>query len=34
VSPAGGAPAESERVIATEIHNWTGIARAANIKAE
>jgi tripartite-type tricarboxylate transporter receptor subunit TctC len=34
VSPAGGTPAEFERVIATEIRNWTGIARAANIKAE
>jgi len=34
VSPAGGTPAEFQKVIATEIRNWTETARAANIKAE
>lgn len=34
VSPAGGTPAEFQQQIATEIRNWTAIARAANIKAE
>jgi len=34
VSPAGGAPAEFEKVIAGEIRRWTEVARSANIKAE
>ena len=34
ISPAGGTPEEFQKLIATEIHNWTGIAKAANIKAE
>jgi tripartite-type tricarboxylate transporter receptor subunit TctC len=34
VSPAGGAPAEFQKVIAGEIRRWTDIARSANIKAE
>jgi tripartite-type tricarboxylate transporter receptor subunit TctC len=34
ISPAGGSPDAFQRVISTEIHNWTEIARAANIKAE
>src|SRR5437870_13626062 len=34
VSPAGGTPEQFQRVIATEIRNWTEAARAANIKAE
>jgi tripartite-type tricarboxylate transporter receptor subunit TctC len=34
ISPAGGSPEEFQKVIATEIRNWTGIAQAANIKAE
>jgi tripartite-type tricarboxylate transporter receptor subunit TctC len=34
ISPAGGTPEEFQRQIATEIRNWTEIARSANIKAE
>jgi tripartite-type tricarboxylate transporter receptor subunit TctC len=34
VSPAGGAPADFQKVIANEIGRWTDIARSANIKAE
>ena len=34
VSPAGGAPAEFQKVIAGEIRRWTEVARSANIKAE
>jgi tripartite-type tricarboxylate transporter receptor subunit TctC len=34
VSPAGGTPEEFQTLIATEIHNWTDVARAASIKAE
>jgi tripartite-type tricarboxylate transporter receptor subunit TctC len=34
MSPAGGTPEDFQKVIATEIRNWTEIARAANIKAE
>jgi len=34
VSPAGGTPAEFQKVIAGEIHRWTEVARSANIKAE
>ena len=34
VSPAGGTPEDFHKLIATEIRNWTEIARAANIKAE
>ena len=34
VSPAGGTPAEFQKLIATEIRNWTAVARAANIKSE
>ncbi len=34
VSPAGGTPAEFQKLIATEIRNWTEVARSANIKAE
>jgi tripartite-type tricarboxylate transporter receptor subunit TctC len=33
-APAGGTPSEFQAVIATEIRNWTDIARSANIKAE
>ena len=34
IMPAGGSPADFARAIATDIRNWTEIARAANIKAE
>jgi tripartite-type tricarboxylate transporter receptor subunit TctC len=34
ISPAGGAPAEFQKVIAAEIRRWTEVARSANIKAE
>jgi tripartite-type tricarboxylate transporter receptor subunit TctC len=34
VSPAGGAPADFQKVIASEIRRWTEVARSANIKAE
>jgi len=34
ISPAGGTPADFQRTIATDLTNWTEIARAANIKAE
>jgi|RhiMethySRZTD1v2_1073278.scaffolds.fasta_scaffold41266_2 tripartite-type tricarboxylate transporter receptor subunit TctC len=34
VSPAGGTPAEFQKVIAGEIRRWTEVARSANIKAE
>jgi tripartite-type tricarboxylate transporter receptor subunit TctC len=34
ISPAGGTPGEFQRQIATEIRNWTEIARSANLKAE
>ncbi len=34
IVPAGGSPDDFARAIATDIQNWTGIARAANIKAE
>jgi tripartite-type tricarboxylate transporter receptor subunit TctC len=34
VAPAGGTPAEFGKLIATEVRNWTDVARAANIKAE
>ena len=34
VSPAGGTPEEFQKLIATEIANWTEVARTANIKAE
>src|SRR5262245_48023792 len=34
IVPAGGAPAEFQRTIASDIRNWTETARAANIKAE
>src|SRR5439155_27368950 len=34
VAPAGGSPEEFQKLIATEIRNWTAVARAANIKAE
>lgn len=34
VAPAGGTPAEFGEVIATEIRNWTQVARDANIRAE
>ena len=33
-SPAGGPPQDFEKLIATEIRNWTDVARAANIRAE
>jgi tripartite-type tricarboxylate transporter receptor subunit TctC len=33
-SAGGGTPTEFRALIATEIHNWTEIAKAANIKAE
>jgi tripartite-type tricarboxylate transporter receptor subunit TctC len=34
VAPAGGTPAEFGKLIATEVRNWTQVARAAGIKAE
>jgi tripartite-type tricarboxylate transporter receptor subunit TctC len=34
ISPAGGTAADFQRAIATDLKNWTEIARAANIKAE
>jgi tripartite-type tricarboxylate transporter receptor subunit TctC len=34
ISPAGGTPADFQRTIATDLKNWTEVARAANIKAE
>jgi tripartite-type tricarboxylate transporter receptor subunit TctC len=34
MSPAGGTPEEFQKVIASEIGNWTDIAKAADIKAE
>lgn len=34
VSPAGGTPEAFQKLIATEIRNWTAAARAANIKME
>jgi len=34
VAPAGDTSAEFGKLIATEIRNWTDVARAANIKAE
>jgi tripartite-type tricarboxylate transporter receptor subunit TctC len=34
ISPAGGTPEAFQRQIATEIRNWTEIARSANIKAD
>jgi tripartite-type tricarboxylate transporter receptor subunit TctC len=34
ISPAGGSPADFQRTIATDLKNWTEIARAADIKAE
>jgi hypothetical protein len=33
VSPGGGSPEDFRDLIAKEIHNWTEIARAADIKA-
>jgi len=34
ISPAGGSPEEFQARISREIHSWTEIAHAANIKAE
>jgi tripartite-type tricarboxylate transporter receptor subunit TctC len=34
VASAGGTPAEFGALIATEVRNWTEVARAANVKAE
>jgi len=34
ISPAGGAPEDFQRQIASEIRNWTAIARSANIQAQ
>src|SRR5436190_1933545 len=34
VAPAGGTPEEFQKLIASEIRNWTAVARAATIKAE
>jgi tripartite-type tricarboxylate transporter receptor subunit TctC len=34
ISPGGGSAADFQRTIATDLKNWTEIARAANIKAE
>jgi len=34
ISPAGGTPADFQKVIAGEIRRWTDVARSANIKAE
>jgi tripartite-type tricarboxylate transporter receptor subunit TctC len=34
VSPAGGTPEEFQKLITTEIRNWTAAARTANIKME
>jgi tripartite-type tricarboxylate transporter receptor subunit TctC len=34
LTPAGGTPAEFQRIIASDLKNWTETARAANITAE
>jgi tripartite-type tricarboxylate transporter receptor subunit TctC len=34
ISPAGGTPADFQKVIAGEIRTWTDVARSANIKSE
>jgi tripartite-type tricarboxylate transporter receptor subunit TctC len=34
LSPAGGTPTQFQQTIATDLKNWTEIARAANITAE
>jgi tripartite-type tricarboxylate transporter receptor subunit TctC len=34
ISPAGGTPEDFQKVISSEIRQWTEVARAANIKAE
>jgi tripartite-type tricarboxylate transporter receptor subunit TctC len=34
ITPAGGTPDEFQRVISSEIRQWTEVARAANIKAD
>jgi tripartite-type tricarboxylate transporter receptor subunit TctC len=34
ISPAGGKPEDFQKVISSEIRQWTEVARAANIKAE
>ena len=34
ISPAGGAPADFQKIIAGEIRRWTEVVRSANIKAE
>jgi tripartite-type tricarboxylate transporter receptor subunit TctC len=34
IVPAGGSSADFQRTIATDLKNWTEVARAANIKAE
>jgi tripartite-type tricarboxylate transporter receptor subunit TctC len=34
INPAGGTPADFQKVISSEVRQWTEVARAANIKAE
>ena len=34
IHPAGGTPEDFQKVISSEIRQWTEVARAANIKAE
>jgi tripartite-type tricarboxylate transporter receptor subunit TctC len=34
ISPAGGTPADFQKIIAGEIRRWTDVAHSANIKAE
>jgi tripartite-type tricarboxylate transporter receptor subunit TctC len=34
INPAGGTPEDFQKVISSEIRQWTEVARAANIKAE
>jgi tripartite-type tricarboxylate transporter receptor subunit TctC len=34
ITPAGGTPEDFQKVISSEIRQWTEVARAANIKAE
>ena len=32
IDAAGGSPEDFQKIISTEIRNWTEVARAANIK--
>jgi tripartite-type tricarboxylate transporter receptor subunit TctC len=34
INPAGGTPEDFQKVISSEVRQWTEVARAANIKAE